>query len=392
MELVKEHAEAEAQHMHWSLLGMQADRGVVKASRFNAYQLLSQHPAFLDKIRWDEFEQALKVRDFGFQISHWEEPEIVWNDSTTTEIAIWAASEYEVDFSNSHIEDAAKTIGQQNRFNGCLEMIEKEKWDRIPRIDTFLEEYLGVKADTFNASQYMEASAEAEQGLFEASKNRKALIRAYSRKLFLGAMARLKWAKASRPIKVDTCLALYGEQGLGKSQTLRALCPRPKYFGGTPLDMSSKEAVQKIQSKLIYELCELAKRSKDISTEKAFLSEDVDLIRLPYQRSVSKLPRRCIFVATTNRVDLLKDATGNRRWWPVVAGETFEKGQKIDILAIREVAPQLWAEAAYILSPKPQGDFMGPIAPPQIAVERQLSGYEKFIWWLTPDDDAWRVE
>ena len=57
MELVKEHNAAEAQHMHWSLLGMQADRGVVKASRFNAYQLLSQHPAFLDRIRWDEFEQ-----------------------------------------------------------------------------------------------------------------------------------------------------------------------------------------------------------------------------------------------------------------------------------------------------------------------------------------------
>jgi len=103
-----------------------------------------------------------------------------------------------------------------------------------------------------------------------------------------------------------------------------------------------RDAVQSIQGKLIYEIQELAKRSKSQETEKAFLTRKIDDVRLPYKRSNEQFPRRTVFCATTNKKNVLHDATGSRRFWCVDLGS-----KKIDIDQLRKDLPQIWSEALH---------------------------------------------
>ena len=73
---------------------------------------------------------------------------------------------------------------------------------------------------------------------------------------------------------------------------------------------------------------------------KNFCSIQYDLMRDPYGRVTSRVPRRLVFTGTVNEFGFLKDSTGNRRFWPL----TVQK--PIDVPRLRADRDQLWAEAA----------------------------------------------
>jgi predicted P-loop ATPase len=51
---------------------------------------------------------------------------------------------------------------------------------------------------------------------------------------------------------------------------------------------------------------------------KAFLTQQTDMFRAPYQRATEAFPRRSIIVGSTNRdTGFLVDDTGNRRFWVI---------------------------------------------------------------------------
>tara|TARA_Y100001938_G_C8097604_1_gene439192 strand:+ start:4214 stop:5671 length:1458 start_codon:yes stop_codon:yes gene_type:complete len=350
-----------------------------KASFFNGYMLIAKHPKYAGRIRWCNFDNAIHI-----------DGKKVQNDFVF-DVCLWIAGTYCVNYRKEIIMDILQKIAVDNEYNSILAMLNGKEWDRTKRIDDFLYKHLGVAltyhtADEIHAEQCTKKRAQMDR----ENNARTKLIRAYSRKFFLSSMARLLWASDNTPIDVHTVLCLYsGEQGIGKGFTLKALCLKPQYFGNTPFDVGQKDSILMIQGKQIYEIAELAKRAKDAEMEKAFYSASEDQIVMKWEKYARTIPRKCVFVATTNKLNILRDSTGSRRWWPVVVGETFKTGEKIDILAIKKISVQLWLEAKNILEQTITHE--GKAYTAREAINNHIHGYKDCIWWLDDDEEKARI-
>ena len=152
--------------------------------------------------------------------------------------------------------------------------------------------------------------------------------------------------------KFDHVLVMEGKQGKGKSTALKVLATfghdvEESYFTDAIMiaDIQTKDTIQKIQGSIIVELAELAGfNKKDDEEIKRWITLQHDDVRLPYARTTTRFNRQCVLSATTNSYDYLKDAIGNRRYWPV-------KTENIDLEALRADKTQLWAEAVYNFKP-----------------------------------------
>jgi putative DNA primase/helicase len=122
--------------------------------------------------------------------------------------------------------------------------------------------------------------------------------------------------------KFELVLVLQGAQGLKKTSWFQSLLPREMaqyVIDGAHLDPSDKDTVIKCINGWICELGELDAtfRKADIARLKAFLSNQTDVIRLPYDRVSSNFKRRTSFCASVNPNDFLNDSTGARRFLPL---------------------------------------------------------------------------
>ena len=82
-------------------------------------------------------------------------------------------------------------------------------------------------------------------------------------------------------------------------------------------------------------------RKADIDVMKGFLSRQVDEYRAAYGRVVERHPRTAIICGTTNSTTgFLRDATGNRRFWPV----SVDGGGRLSVWEMTEATrAQIWA-------------------------------------------------
>ena len=88
-------------------------------------------------------------------------------------------------------------------------------------------------------------------------------------------------------------------------------------------------------------------RVKEAEAVKAYITSQKDSYRPPYQKNVQTIPRRRVFIGTTNNPQFLTDKTGNRRFYPVKCGSdgyTLLDNEKI----VREYIRQAWAEAVQL--------------------------------------------
>ncbi|TPN28354.1 virulence protein E [Mesorhizobium sp. B2-3-3] len=212
---------------------------------------------------------------------------------------------------DKHAFDAIRILARENAFNPVLDYINAQSWDGEPRIDRWLSVYLGAEDNELN--------------------------RAFGRAVLIAAVRRARHPGS----KWDYVLVLEGPQGLGKSTALKIMAGGEDFFSDEiAIGVSYKEQQELLQGRWIVELPELAGlRNADIRGVKQFVSKQFDRGRPAFGRSVENLPRRCIFIGTTNDSRYLRDGTGNRRFWPVTVG-------KIDLKRLTEDMPQLWAEAA----------------------------------------------
>lgn len=137
-------------------------------------------------------------------------------------------------------------------------------------------------------------------------------------------------------------LVLISPQGKGKSKSIKQLCPEATWFSDDlPLGADSKVIIERLAGKWIVEAAELkGMRRSDVEQLKAFLSRVTDTARMAYGHFAKEVHRQFVLFGTTNSLRFLQDATGNRRYWPILL--TIE----MDPLAIAKDRDQMWAEAA----------------------------------------------
>ena len=144
--------------------------------------------------------------------------------------------------------------------------------------------------------------------------------------------------------KADSLLILKGAQGTYKSTLLKVLASKSDddgaFFSDSKLDIGKKDAFINMQGRWIIELPELAELSKrDANTYKAFFTSSTDRFRGVYKGTARDVARSVVFCGTTNDSQFLKDATGNRRFWPI---EVQSRTDYEQLMIDRE---QLWGEA-----------------------------------------------
>ena len=189
------------------------------------------------------------------------------------------------------------------------------QWDKIPRIETLLIDYLGAADNPY--------------------------VRAVTRKMLCGAVARI----FHPGVKFDNMLVLNGPQGIGKSTLIARLAMDWFSDSLTLSDMNDgKTAPEKLQGYWIHEIGEMAGMKKaDLEKVKSFISRQDDKYRAAFGRRVTSHPRQCVFFGTTNAENgFLRDVTGNRRFWPVTTPGT---GVKHPWELTQDDVDQIWAEA-----------------------------------------------
>jgi predicted P-loop ATPase len=163
--------------------------------------------------------------------------------------------------------------------------------------------------------------------------------RAITRKSFAAAVARIY----QPGIKYDYIVVIIGDQGVGKSSTLKAM--GGDWFSDSVTTLTGKEALESIQGAWLIELGELAGlRRAEVDAVKHFVSKTEDRYRVAYGKRIEHFPRRCVFFGTTNEEDFLRDVTGNRRFWVMNCKGRVGVTPFYDYMSKTTVA-QLWAEA-----------------------------------------------
>lgn len=288
-----------------------------QSSLHNAMLFLENHPHLVGMFVYDEFDDQIYVTRALNGMDKSPYPRAL-QDHDETALAAWL-NENGLAPSITMTGAAIRRVAFKLARNPPMEWARTLKWDRKPRIDTWLSYYAGAKDDAY--------------------------ARIVGRRFLISAMARL----INPGCQADTMLILEGAQGIRKSSLASVLASAP-WFSDQVGDITSKDASQLIQGIWIMEIAEMDKFTRaEANTVKAFITRRFDRYRPPYGRNPVTRQRRCVFIGTINPdgTGYLKDTTGNRRYWPI-------KVTSIDIEGLRADRDQLWAEAreAYLTGEK----------------------------------------
>ena len=286
------------------------------ANTLTNYALILKHDpnAIKGRVVYDEFRGEKRV----IGDLPWERADgSSWTDTDTACLALYIDRTYKLrskDYLTMMLD--AVTQSKQFRSNVVQDFIEQAEWDGVPRVDNLFIKYLGACNSDYN--------------------------RMITRKSLVACVAR-----AYTPgIKYDQITVLVGAQGIGKSSILRKLAGGGDLFMDSfTMDARNNKMQESVRGAWIVEIPELEGFYKqDMSVIKSFVSKQNDIYRPAYGREQIKVPRTCVFFATTNDGDFLRDSSGNRRFWILQCGKPQAS---LSQLTPREVA-QVWAEAKAI--------------------------------------------
>lgn len=283
--------------------------GRPKKTRDNIMRILQHDPLLAGKIAVDDFA----VRGLALGSLPWnpEDGRRLWTDTDDAGVAWYLENKFDIT-GKDKIDGALLLVSESNKINEVKDYLTALEWDKTPRLDTVLSDYLGADDTPYT--------------------------RAVARKSLTAAVARVMQPGC----KYDYVPVFVGPQGIGKSTFLATL--GKDWFSDSLQSFEGKEAAEMIQGVWINELGEMTGYTRsETNTIKQFLSKREDIYRQAYGRRTGRYPRKCVFFGTCNQFEFLKDLTGNRRFWPVDVGKHKPKKNIWNDLPAE--VDQIWAEA-----------------------------------------------
>lgn len=238
-----------------------------------------------------------------------------WTDTDDASSRQYIETQYHIHNEGKH-RDALRLLFREREYHPVKDIVDSIKWDGESRIESFLTRW-AIAEDT-------------------------PYVREVSRLIFAGGIHRLY----NPGCKFDDVPVLIGtNQGEGKSTLVRWLAIHDAFFAEiTAFD--GKESIEQLDGVWIGEVAELLAltKTKEQEAVKQYITRQRDRNRRPYSERIEEIPRRCIFIGTTNNEQFLRDKTGNRRFYPVTVHSNgywlYSHEQEC-----RDYILQCWAEA-----------------------------------------------
>jgi hypothetical protein len=232
-------------------------------------------------------------------------------------------------------------------------------WDGIPRLHDWLQVVAGM-----------------QPGPYCSAVSRLFLLALVARALDPGSICR-------------TVVILQGLEDTGKSRLLHDLVGEDWYIE-TSGALEGKEPHLLIQGVWLCELSELDSLTRTEENRlKSFLTMRRDSYLPKYSNTRVDIPRRTVFVGTTNDDTYLKGQTGNTRFFPVQTG-------RIDLPVLHDMRAQLFAEAVHVYQTDPAHWWhLAPEVLALVTAEREerrvTSVYENALssWLQGKDKTTW---
>ena len=290
--------------------GLEFSNGRLVSSIANVTLILENDPEIAGHLTHDLFSGFDAVRG-GLP---WNKKAEEWSDRDDGNLRAWLEKKYAIS-GKEKINDAVTTVLTRHSFHPIRDYLGSLIWDREPRLDRLIIDYLGAEDTELN--------------------------RAMTRKHFVAAVARV----FNPGVKYDQCLVMEGPEGAGKSTLLNIMGGR--WFNDSITTTEGKEGMGQLRRSWVIELGELSSiKRNDVESVKAYLSKRVDIYRAAYDRRTLAHPRQCVFCGTTNETNFLKGDTGNRRFWIISVRPELRKHQNWHAALTRD-RDQLWAEAVH---------------------------------------------
>jgi predicted P-loop ATPase len=277
-------------------------KGNIEAIVENVVKALADSHECGVHIRYDEFRAEIMLSENN--VRDWRN----LTDADYTRLQIRLEQQFKK-ISKEMMRDAVWLVADDNRFDSAIEWIGTLKWDRVPRIESFLTTYMGVVDSPY--------------------------VRAVSRYMWTAMAGRVCEPGCEAPMAP----VFIGAQGAGKTRAVKALAPALDFYTELNLADRDVETSRRMRGRLVVELGELrGLHTRDADSIKAFISRTDEEWRTLYKEFNTTFARRFIFFGTTNQHEFLADETGERRWLPVIVG-------RCDPEAVARDCLQLWAEA-----------------------------------------------
>lgn len=318
VDLEKERKAIAASAKYDELLPLLAttEKGGITGTLSNLILIIGNDPFLSSMLAYDEFQHA-EVMTHAAPSPFDEKDKLpgpfprLWTKADVSHVQSYIQRTWTQQAKKGDVEDAMGAVAHSRRYHPVKDWINGLVWDRQDRLIDWLRYTFGVESTPYHDDVAM---------------------------CFLIAAVR----RVRQPgVKFDHMPVLEGDQGIGKSTAIKMLFGDEWFTDSLHSSLENKDAALGLQGVWCVEFAEIEQIIRaEVEVIKAFLSRPVDRFREPYGRNYVSHARQCVMIGTTNDHDYLRDASGNRRFWPIAC-------KWVNLNWLAENRDQIWAEAAF---------------------------------------------